>query len=1422
VRMYGQVSIMERRLFYTEGTEEFRKSLKVLGAGCRDEISDSIQDLCRQWESGHEIGSHVNDMVYRHRIVGGRYRVFLKKHIMSVDNIKCVIGIPIYIVRRSEDEQYNQFINRIKKEGYRVTSELEDKVLEYSRERLTNVGTNLPLCPKDVIQFLEKLHGLNSYDFFADKVVVQETEGFCEWIRQKMQDGTLIIVYQEIRRLVERVNRGEIEYDVVEDCAFSHHSLTGRFWYLLQEDNGVKKLSLAADTPLSDRDNLQGSSGIIRAYPSYILVEYDAWRQIAEGSALSLPLSREEIEILNDILTNKRLPAFISGRAGSGKSTMLYYMFANYWYIMEEYRDKMLFLTYTKNLKDVAYNQVKSIVERIAMDHAQPDTFAGQEERFQVLRDFLRELICCVDDSSEEQYPDEKYLNFERFCTLYSQRHDHPISPDVCWHIIRTYIKGYYIDRTMRLEDYKIIDRKDKTVTEIEFKAAYSVYEWLTREHSDYWDELDIVRRILLNENCIREREYYIIFCDEAQDFTRIEFQLMFRLNFASRYNFREVSNVTVPIVMAGDALQTINPTGFRPEALKAMLYNLTDYVVSSNGKLVPCYQELAYNYRSSEDITKFSNLINLIRYTLLGINTSRYIKPQKSYHHSACIPPTFVSCRDFESNNSPDDFHIVVHPDIDRNLEKHEVIAKLRKSQASNLWTPLEIKGLERDCVIVYGFGDVLSRKLNGLSRAKEKKLSSAEFRNDIVTRIQEEKSSELRIWLEYFFSNLYVAVTRAVKGLFIVDTSEGWEMLWSLLHARDGWDDILQQAGDEWSDKHYFQQLIEDSRVVAEPRDYRKDAQIFYQEWQLRRNPAIGRRAVSAFLQIGDSVKANEIEAEIYEYEKQWKLAAEKYLEAENLQKAAVCRLREGNWQEAKQVSENCQQRDILLDWIGRWASLWDEWHYQASKGNERVQRDWLSEKFMPWINDTCKLLEVEKENKIHVRQQTKHLLREVYRACKREARRYLVEEVLQISHFFGSSYLHDEDLKGDLIRGLLDDYWQSAEYSKYVGFTEQHKVSGGRERDLYAQAAVKGAENGLRWLIQEGHYGIAARFWTDYRQPWVDDIVELSIELAKQGRVRDALYVAICGNHEQYLLRVLSMKQIEKSEKQNAVRKLIAECTDKVPEETLLLLLRASLYIDMVDETYKLFRLALSRRISYDKVAKYVRGIQSRSLLDIVHSKISSMTEREFVSEAFDLHSYLIATLSRARVPRNVRSEINQILLGYISVFIERAKDVASDSFVEISEMVNKIRNLRRAIQRYNFTPSLKAAILEDLDKLRDAIITSEQRDFIYNLRGKILEGSECSYKVLISDTPSISQGEDKKAYYFTFADTPIVVRLLKSDKGLICVNRETGDSKSFSPSVEDQEEELWDAGVIRVLGKEATIELNGERVMTVYVV
>ena len=67
-----------------------------------------------------------------------------------------------------------------------------------------------------------------------------------------------------------------------------------------------------------------------RAYPDYILYDYDAWYEIQEEKEANLALSPEEQWIFHQVSVwvpgAKCLPLFINGRAGSGKSTMLFYL----------------------------------------------------------------------------------------------------------------------------------------------------------------------------------------------------------------------------------------------------------------------------------------------------------------------------------------------------------------------------------------------------------------------------------------------------------------------------------------------------------------------------------------------------------------------------------------------------------------------------------------------------------------------------------------------------------------------------------------------------------------------------------------------------------------------------------------------------------------------------------------------------------------------------------------------------------------------------------------------------------------------------------------------------------------------------------------------------------------------------------------
>ena len=71
-----------------------------------------------------------------------------------------------------------------------------------------------------------------------------------------------------------------------------------------------------------------------RAYPAFAALDDEIWLEIQKDDEANLSLSPEEAELLDAIRSGARdtafYPLFINGRAGSGKSTMLQYLMADY------------------------------------------------------------------------------------------------------------------------------------------------------------------------------------------------------------------------------------------------------------------------------------------------------------------------------------------------------------------------------------------------------------------------------------------------------------------------------------------------------------------------------------------------------------------------------------------------------------------------------------------------------------------------------------------------------------------------------------------------------------------------------------------------------------------------------------------------------------------------------------------------------------------------------------------------------------------------------------------------------------------------------------------------------------------------------------------------------------------------------------
>jgi hypothetical protein len=1422
--MHRRVSIMERRLFYTEGTEEFRKSLDELAPYDREQIlSKELPKIAEKWEREKYLpGDFIRDSVHCHKFsIGGvEHRLFLKVCTIHQDGIKYRVCVPIRIFPRKEEKKYNDFSQKVDDYGYNLSEDTMSQIRDFVLNRTQKIESNLPDCPEDLERFLGELGKMMPYKFLSDTIIVYESEQFCDWV-DSQDDTFLDVLHNSIYELIEKVSKGARPATAAQQCTVSVGQRKEAFWYRVQETNQIKRLLLAASaSECEDIAEIEGR-GTLRAYPSYILYDPPLWKDIARGRALSLPLSEEEQSKMEDIIIRRNLPVFISGRAGSGKSTMLYYLFSNYWYQLKDYRSRIIFLTYTETLRKNAERQIRCIIERMSREtNIEHFDAAG----VWTLSDFLIDIIKKNAPDLLENYSKDKYLSYEKFATILRSRYDVEISPDICWHVIRTYIKGYYPDRPMCAEDYEKIPAKDKTVNLDEFKRAYEVYGWLVNKYPDYWDELDLVK-IILTHDYTRNHEYYIIFCDEAQDFTRIELQLILRLSFVLRYNFSQVYNLMVPIILAGDPLQTINPTGFRPQALREAYYQLTGEMSNSSGKIkreLLC-SELTCNYRSSEGITKFSNLINLIRYTLLGI--SPIGDPQKPWRHSADIP-AFVSLARFQEITSPDDFHIVIHPKlreiIRENPDKHRSVSALLNADQPNLWTPLEIKGLEQDCVIVYGFGEVLQQILPKKLSSKRVTLAESDFRHAICEHVQREDSTELRIQLEYFFSNLYVAVTRAVKRLFVVDSEEGRRILWDLLLSEDSWSEMLPEdknGTNAWADKTNYQELVVEDQLSVKPIDPEREAEKYYNLWREERNPDYCTRAIKWYRKVRKDKIANELQAELYEYEERWEEAAQAHEKAGNQSKAAVCWLRAGDWKQAKRVADSCHEKTLALDWIREWTEIRENLEQRLSSLSDREQDQWVAEVFTSWLDRTLgHLAQMSGHDRQAARPETKRLIQDAQSRLRPKARRYLREKLLR-EH---EQLLKDLGLVREIVEKLGEDYWQNKEFKKYVELAEDHDLKDDEERLLWAKASCEGASEGLRWLIGQGRRSLAARFWKDNGRPWIDEVTELSVDLAKQGEVRDALYAAAKGNHFEYLSEILSMKQIKREDIVSALQELMGGLREADSDEILLPLLFVSLQLRSRDETFELVQLAVSRDIPVAEVAEYVDATGAHGfLVDTIKKKAVKTADEASLISALDVATYLLDVLSLTNKLETMK--IEKDLRGYLSELNRVTKRLANQLSGEAEIVAEKIDSLYKAIQVYNFSEPRRAAILRDWDELRQEVRAIKRQNRTESGEAKVLKGDECGYRVVISETQSVSSGEDDKAYFFAFTDTPIVVRLLKSERRLLCVNRDTGDSKSFFRSVKGKKEEpLWEIGVIRIVNNEGTIVLNGEQVMTVSVV
>jgi hypothetical protein len=543
-----------------------------------------------------------------------------------------------------------------------------------------------------------------------------------------------------------------------------------------------------------------------RAYPQDFLCDEKLWLEIESHLEGNLALSPEEQNILR-----QAMPLFINGRAGSGKSMMLYYRFVDCCYLYintlhhhtnKELRDyRPLFLTYSSSLAEQARAKVHNLLKiNYHSLLSRRLTAADLDEIDQCFSTFQNVVLNCLPEDDQLIYAPSTYINFHRFKAHYHHSFAHSsMSAEIAWHIIRTYIKGYELTGSdsgyLDIEDYlQEVPLRDRSVSKDDFQYVHNcVWPWYQQlcRSNHFWDDQDLVRAALTSDNL--QPTYTAIFCDEVQDFTRLELKLILHISIWKHFELPQVVR-SLPFAFAGDPMQTINPTGFRWKNLTA---NFFEQIVStfnptqrSLRQLDP--YDLQNNYRSDNSITLFSNIIHLWRRSLFGLTE---LKPQKPWRPQELgCPPQHLT---FSDNLTIEDIKTIIQcgmililpcdegGELDFIKNDSHLKPLLEKflqegKKPENIQTPASVKGMEFQKVIIYKFGDYYIHH----------------FRKPLHTLERNSDSLELM----YFLSKLYVALSRPLKVLGILESRVGKESFWDHACQLELWLEGLGQHQSEW----------------------------------------------------------------------------------------------------------------------------------------------------------------------------------------------------------------------------------------------------------------------------------------------------------------------------------------------------------------------------------------------------------------------------------------------------------------------------------------------------------------------------------------------------------------------------------------------------------------------------------------------
>ncbi len=430
-------------------------------------------------------------------------------------------------------------------------------------------------------------------------------------------------------------------------------------------------------------------------------------------------------------------PLIVIGSAGSGKTALTLEK-------MKQALGDVLYVTQSaylvKNSRDLYY----------AHHYENPE----QQIDFLSFQEFLESI----------QVPPGKALSFQVFQQWFSRyRQGQLKDAHKLFEEFRGVITGPATDKSwLSREDYLNLGVKESIFLAEERELVYDVFEkYLSFLQEQQLYDSNIVSHQYL---ALSKPRYDFVIVDEVQDLTNIQLYLIIK-------SLRQAQD----FILCGDSNQIVHPNFFSWSKVKTLFYRQDD--LQTSDELI---RILNTNYRNSPQVTDIANKILKIKNQRFGSidKESHYLVESNGHTQGEVLflQDTAVIRQELDSKTKTSTLFAVIVMTVDQ-----------KPAAQQHFGTPLvftiqEAKGLEYENIILYNFLSQEEARYREISKG----VSAADLEQDIkYARAKDKTDKSLEVY-KFYINALYVAITRAVKNLYWIESNPKQSLL-DLLGLRD-----------------------------------------------------------------------------------------------------------------------------------------------------------------------------------------------------------------------------------------------------------------------------------------------------------------------------------------------------------------------------------------------------------------------------------------------------------------------------------------------------------------------------------------------------------------------------------------------------------------------------------------------------------